>query len=149
MLTGLFVCHARVSLLLRVGGRSTCVLRSKQKFGHLGRLTSKVALYHCVLASVPRHHALHTHFSDGLPSNVSSVSVCSTSLKAAAPTRPMLFSSRLTSLRCLRSLSAPAKATAPSSPISLFCQVQRLQLLEEAQGTGEVADLLVFPYPSQ
>ena len=113
MLTGLFVCPARVSLLLRVGGRSTCVLRSKQKFGHLGRLTSKVALYHCVLASVPRHHALHTHFSDGLPSNLSSVSVCSTSLKAAAPTRPMLFRSKLTSLRCLRSLSAPLRRQLP------------------------------------
>ena len=120
MLTGLFVCPARVSLLLRVGGRSTCVLRSKQKFGHLGRLTSKVALYHISSPVVPRHHALHTHSSDGLPSNLSSVSVCSTSLKAAAPTRPMLFHSKSTSLRCLRSLSAPAKATAPSSPISLL-----------------------------
>ena len=51
------VCPARVSLLLRVGGRSTCVLRSFQKIGHTGRLTSKVALYHTTLASVLRDHA--------------------------------------------------------------------------------------------
>ena len=30
------------------------MLRSSQKFGHLGRLTSKVALYQSLLASVPR-----------------------------------------------------------------------------------------------
>ena len=133
-----------MSLLLRVGGRSTCVLRSSQKFGHLGRLTSTVALYQSLPATT-RHHALHTHSSHGLPPNESSVSVCSTSLKAAAPTRPMLFHGKSTSLRCLRSLSASAKATAPSSPILLPLKSNSSNFSKRLQGTGEVADLLVRP----